>query len=119
MFRRRSAAAEERIDALHAAHIADLKDAHAGEIRALNKVIEALAEQVEYLRLQLHMAPRNQEPIPDLASSPMATDGFPLYLSEEEEEALALRAEGKLSDADLARVQEALNETFLSSRALS
>lgn len=120
MFRRRSAAAEERrIDALHAARIDDLKEAHAGEVRALNKVIEALAEQVEFLRIQLHLAPPSRGPAPDLASSPMATPDAPLFLSEEEEEALALHEMGQLSDVDLARVQEALNEQFLSGRALS
>lgn len=120
MFRRRSAAAEERrIDALHAARIADLKEAHAGEVRALNKVIEALAEQVEFLRIQLHLAPPQRGPAPDLAGSPMAMPDAPLFLSEEEEEALALHEMGQLSDADLARVQEALNEQFLSGRALS
>lgn len=121
MFRRRSAAAEERrIDALHAARIADLKEAHAGEVRALNKVIEALAEQVEFLRIQLHLAPPVRVgPAPDLAGSPKAMPDAPLFLSEEEEEALALHEMGQLSDSDLARVQEALNEQFLSGRALS
>lgn len=106
-------------DALWQARVDDLKEAHEARVKELRLLIEALAEQVDYLRVQLHQAPRRREPTPGLADAPFVSDDGPLHLTDEEEEVLALRDAGVLSEADLERVQAALNEQFLADRAFS
>lgn len=114
MFRR-----PQNTDTLWQARVDDLKEAHEREIKALRLMIDALAEQIDYLRVQLNQSPRAREAIPGLAESPMVEDGLPLFLTEEEEEAIALRQAGLISEADLERIQQGLNEQFLGDRALS
>lgn len=94
--------------ALHEARIADLKEAHAAEVRALNKVIEALAEQIEYLRVTLgrpYVA--QQSPTPGLAWPSFGLDDLPaevipsLHMSEEEEDLIAMEDAGLITSEGL------------------
>lgn len=113
MLGRRSAAA--RLEAAYEARVADLKEAYAEERRALNKVIDALAEQVEYLRATFgrpHIA--GLPSTPGLAWQGLVepeddVEGHKLFLSEEEEDLLALRESGLLTknelEASLAKLQ--------------
>jgi hypothetical protein len=114
MFGSRSAAA--RIDALHAERIADLKEAHAAERAALMKVIDALAEQIEYLRATFgRPLLTGAKPTPGLAwqgtdlDVELPGEDRRMHMSEEEEDLLALRESGLLTDneleASLARLQ--------------
>lgn len=99
-------------DDVYEARIADLKEQFAEERRALNKVIEALAEQIEYLRVTLGKpAITRAEPTPGLSwQGPegwdellkINEDELPRHLSEEEEDLLSLREANLISDEELA-----------------
>ena len=112
MFRSRSAAA--RLDALHAARIADLNEAHAARVRDLGKLIDVLAEQVEYLRATFgrpHIASRPTTPglaWPDKDPYPITAETAKRFLSEEEEDILALRENDLISQAEAERLAAAL-----------
>lgn len=109
-----------RNDRFWEARIGDLKEAHAQEVRALNKVIEALAEQIEYLRATFgrpHLPSAKGTPglswpppeLLDLVSDDEGGNDLPRqYLNEDEEDLIALRENGLISDEELAAVQATL-----------
>lgn len=107
LFKRRSR------DELFEARIADLKEAHEARVRELMRLVDALAEQVEYLRAQIGrpfipakhpgLNPTDQPVAVHDMESPI-----PLHVSEEEEDLAALHAEGHLDDWEL----EALKAQF-------
>lgn len=111
MVGRRSAAA--RLEDAYEARVADLKEAYAEERRALNKVIDALAEQVEYLRATFgrpHLAGRPSTPgLSWQGAVESEVEGHKLFMSEEEEDLLALHESGLLAkhelEASLAKLQ--------------
>lgn len=99
-------------DELYEARIADLKEAHEARVRELMRLTDALAEQVEYLRAQIGR-PFIAAKHPGLNPSeqlevPLGVSDFPLHVSEEEEDALALHEAGSLDAWEL----EALKAQF-------
>jgi len=114
-FRRRSR------DELHEARIADLKEAHENRVRELMRLVDALAEQVEYLRAQLGK-PFISASHPGLnpAQQPLVIhdlDGAsatPLHVSEEEEDLLALHETGHIDDWELEALKGHLGLTHVS-----
>jgi hypothetical protein len=99
-------------DELYEARIADLKESHEARVRELMRLADALAEQVEYLRAQLGR-PFIAAKHPGLNPSgqlevPADVSDFPLHVSEEEEDALALHEAGDLDAWEL----EALKAQF-------
>lgn len=92
-------------------HRRDLKDAHAEHVKALMKLVEMLAEQVDYLRAKLdghpHISPSAPASNPSAQPEPLA--GHPMYLSEEEEDLLALRVNDYITDPDLEELRTQLN----------
>jgi len=106
---------------LYEARIADLKEAHAAEVRALDKVIDSLAEQIEYLRATFgkpHITPSTPttpglawqgEGLTDLGFDPEELQELASrHLSEEEEDLLALRENGLLSSEEYRVARERL-----------
>ncbi len=108
-------------DDVYEARIADLKEQFAEERRALNKVIEALAEQIEYLRVTLgRPAITRTAPTPGLSwqgpdgwaqVQEVNEDELPRHLSEEEEDLLSLREANLISDEELAAARVRLGIT--------
>lgn len=72
--------------------------------------VRILADQVDFLRYMLtqvpHMSPVLQEAMGQ--PLPAVDDGFRPYMSEEEEELLALRLNDHISEQDLAALAEEL-----------
>lgn len=99
------------------AHRADLKEAHEREVAALKLLVEMLAEQVDYLRAIIaqrpYVNPRAAQPANPSQLQP-AVPGEPAYLTEEEEEILALREFDHLDDADVERLRATLGLPNLS-----
>ena len=104
-------------------HRDDLLAAQENERRAKDQVITVLADQVEWLRWQLndkaHMSPalhelhtqeRPQFPTPE--DIPGFDPDFKPYLSEEEEELLALNLNQHISDAELAALREEIGKVI-------
>lgn len=94
---------------MFASHRRDLIDAQAKESAALKMVITVLADQVEFLRFQLTQRPHMSASLHAVAEgAPPAEDpreeGRKMYLSEQEEEILALNLEGHLTGIDLDRL---------------
>lgn len=94
-------------DELFEARIADLKEAHEARVREMMRLVDALAEQVEYLRAQLGR-PFIAQNHPGLnpAQQPLVVhdmDDNPakLHVSEEEEDLLALHELGHVDDWEL------------------
>jgi hypothetical protein len=85
-------------------HRDDLLSAQENERRAKDQVITVLADQVEYLRYlvsqQPHMSPALRGVTLETPEAPEA-DGFRPWMSEEEEEMLALNLNEHITDADL------------------
>lgn len=96
---------------LFASHRRDLKDAHEAHVKALMKLVEMLAEQVDYLRAKLDGHPHIPVTRPALnpSSLPEPVAGHPLYLSEEEEDMLALQLNDHITDLDLENLRTQLN----------
>lgn len=96
-------------DELFEARIADLKEAHENRVRELMRLVDALAEQVEYLRAQLGRPfIAQQHPGLNPAQQPPVvrhSDDVPplLHVPEEEEDLRALHEMGYLDDAQLAK----------------
>jgi hypothetical protein len=94
---------------LFARHRADLKDAHEAHVRSLNALVDVLAEQVEYLRgiiaQQQHLFPQNLRPLNPSGLVPVEGVEDPMYMSEEEEEILALRQFDHITDQDVERLR--------------
>lgn len=88
-------------------HRDDLKEAQAQTIKALQDSIIILADQVEYLRAQVDGRPHVYSGTPSVnpSAQPAVEDGFPKYLSEEEEELLALRLNDHINDLELEQLR--------------
>lgn len=85
------------------ARIADLKEAHAREVKHLKMLADVLAEQVEYLRAQAAQRPFISTKVKGTNPSELATvqPGDLAYMSEEEEDLRALAEFGHISELDL------------------
>jgi len=90
-------------------HRRDLKDAHAAHVRALEKLVTFMADEIDYLRAKVAGYPHIPASVPSLNPSgqPPATGGN-MYLSEEEEDALALHLNDYLGPGDLAALRDDL-----------
>jgi hypothetical protein len=82
---------------VYEARISDLKEAHAATLDAKNMTINALAEQVEYLRALLGKAQPTQ--LRTLPEPPLSRRGAPLHVTDEEDEVRGAHAAG-LIDGD-------------------
>lgn len=99
-------------------HRRDLKEAHERHVAALEKLAIVLSDQVDWLRWQLSEKPHVG---PNLFPAEPVEEAGPLpekkYLSEEEEDILALHLNDYLSDSDLKELEgqlgHALNVTQL------
>lgn len=91
----------ELFSTLADARIADLKEAHEREVKQLMRLVDALAEQVEYLRGQLGRPNLSKVPSLNPTEQPEFLATSNAFLSEEEEELRHLRKEGLISDLDL------------------
>ena len=69
--------------------------------------IDVLAEQVEWLRWQLTQTPHMSQVLrpENPAAQPEPEAGFPLFLSEEEEDLLALRLNEHITESDLEAIR--------------
>lgn len=101
---------------LYEARIADLKEAHEARVREMLRTIEALAEQIDYLRAVFGRAqPMSGSLVRQGTTVPFelqVDDDMPLHMSEEEEDILALAENELISDEQLARMQAQLAERF-------
>lgn len=108
-------------DELHEARVADLKEAHEARVRELMRLVDALAEQVEYLRAQIGrpfiaakhpgLNPAQQPPVVHDTDGASTT---PLHVSEEEEDLLALHEMGHVDDWELEALKGQLGLTHVS-----
>lgn len=92
-------------------HRADLKEAHEKHVESLMKLVEMLADQVDYLRAVIAQRPYvNPATVQALNPSSLepVVPGGPSYLTEEEEDILALREFDHISDADVEHLREQL-----------
>lgn len=84
-------------------HRRDLLEARDREVAALKLVIEALSEQIDYLRIimgQPNLA-RTRSILPPEEQMPDLVEGLKAYLSEEEQDLRALRDAGHIDDVEL------------------
>lgn len=86
---------------IYEARIEDLKQAHEREVAALKLTIDALAEQIEYLRMTGVPGPmRAAAPVADARSrQPMEAKN---YMTEEEEDVRYMADNGLIDASDLA-----------------
>ena len=91
-------------------HRADLKEAHAAEVKAMRDTILVQADMIDYFRAKLdgHAYVPSRTPALNPTNQPPAEPGERKWLSEEEEELLALSLNGHISDIELAKLQEGL-----------
>lgn len=95
---------------LYERRIADLKESHEREVTQLMRLVEALAEQIEYLRMQVgraHVGRVSPSGTPLSTPSPHMKAGAQ-WVSEDEEDIEALREFGHLSDQEVARLRDEL-----------
>lgn len=73
-------------------------------------VIDVLAEQVEWLRWQLTQTPHMSQVLKPVnpTDQPLVEDDFPKYLSEEEEDLLAMRLNDHLTENDVEQIRSEL-----------
>lgn len=92
-------------------HRRDLKEAHDRHVRDLYKLVDVLAEQVDYLRAQLNGVGyiKPGTPAANPTHQPVAEPGQPMFLSEEEEELMALRLHDHISEYDLENLRAELD----------
>lgn len=90
------------------ARIADLKEAHEANRKDLMKLVDAMAEQVEYLRLQMGR-PNTQRMVPLNPAQQPPHIGGSAHLSEEEEDLQALFDGGHIDMAELQALKEQLD----------
>lgn len=99
--------------------VAELKEARDREVKQLNRLVDTLAEQVEYLRAQLERTPKLGQVItPERGHPDVVTDlslgldyndatpaysEVPMWVPEEEEELRFLQEIGHIDTADLER----------------
>jgi chromatin segregation and condensation protein Rec8/ScpA/Scc1 (kleisin family) len=83
-------------------HRADLLEARDREVAALKLVIEALSEQIDYLRIVMGQPnlSRTKSALPFELQSPDLVEGLQAYLSEEEEDLIALRDAGHIDEQE-------------------
>lgn len=95
---------------LFARHRADLKEAQEAEVRALRMTIDVLAEQVEWLRWQLTQTPHMSNVLKPVnpTAQPDIEDDFPKWMSEEEEDLLALQLNEHITQHDLEAIRSEL-----------
>lgn len=83
------------------------------ERAAWKMVVTVLADQVEFLRYMAtqtpHMSPALHSLTADPAAAPEAADGYRPYLTEDEEELLALRLGEHIDETRLREIAEELN----------
>jgi hypothetical protein len=98
-------------------HRRDLLEARDREVAALKLVIEALSEQIDYLRVLMGQPnlSRAKSVIPAELQSPELVEGLKAYLSEEEEDLMALHANGHIDELEMeqALAQAGLRNTHL------
>lgn len=84
-------------------HRRDLKESHAETIRQMERMIVLLSDEVDYLRHLLDQKAyiRPSTPAANPSGLVPAEPGQKLWLSEEEEDILALRLNDYLDDSDL------------------
>ena len=87
--------------AIYEARIEDLKAAHEARVTELRRVIDVLAEQVEYLRMQIGRPSFSRTTALNPSDQPSVVEGFDPFMSEEEEELRARHQAGRITDADL------------------
>lgn len=101
---------------LYEARIADLKEAHEARVREMLRTIEALAEQIDYLRAVFGRAqPMSGSLTRQGTTVPFelpVVDDLPLHMSEEEEDLIAMADNELISEEQLARMQAQLAERF-------
>lgn len=98
-------------------HLEDLRESRDREIKQLNRLVEALAEQIEYLRFQLQQVPKLGQPLqpvartyteapdlPDLDLEP----GLAPYVGDEEEDLRYAHEAGLIDTVQLQNELEAL-----------
>lgn len=96
-------------------HRDDLLDAMERERAAWKMVVTVLADQVEFLRYQVTQTPHMSQALNSLTAdlpapaAPAVGDEFRPYLTEEEEELLALRLNDHIDEADLRELAAELN----------
>lgn len=90
-------------------HRDDLKESHALTVKSLQDTILILVDQVEHLRAQLDGRPHVSaaRPAANPTQQQPAAPGVTPYLSEEEEDLLALHLGGHISDQELADLTSA------------
>lgn len=84
-------------------HRRDLLEARDREVAALKLVIEALSEQIDYLRIVMGQPnlSRATSLLPAEEQNPELVEGLHAYLSDEEEDLIALRDAGHINDLEL------------------
>ena len=93
----------------HEARIADLKEAHEANRRDLMKLVDMLAEQIDYMR-QLAGRPNFARTVPlNPSKQPPVEQGGWAHVSEEEEDLRALQEFGHISQFEMDRLAEELN----------
>ena len=105
-------------DELFEARIEDLKEAHEARVTELMRLVDALAEQVEYLRAQIgrpfiQAQHRGINPADQIMVEPEDLD-VPKHVSEEEEDLLALHELGHVDDWELEALKQQLPGLSLS-----
>ncbi len=93
-------------------HRQDLKEAHEAVVKAMRDTILVQADMIDYLRSKAdgHAYVPMRTPALNPSNQPVADPdpGSRKWLSEEEEELLALQLNGHISELELARLQEGL-----------
>jgi hypothetical protein len=84
-------------------HRKDLLEARDREVSALKLLVDSLAEQIDYLRILMGQPnlSRAKSVLPFEEQSPELVEGLKNYLSEEEEDLIALRDAGHINELEL------------------
>lgn len=86
-------------------HRRDLKEAHAETVKQMERIILILTDQVDYLRYQLNQPPV-QRPVTE--EGVMDAEARKMWMSEEEEDILAMQLNGLLANEDIKRLEDTL-----------
>lgn len=96
-------------------HREDLKEAHENVVKAMRDTIIMQADMIDYLRSKAdgHAYIPARTPALNPAQQPVADPepGSRKWLSEEEEEIMALQLNGRISEMELSALQETLGLT--------
>jgi type I site-specific restriction endonuclease len=93
---------------MFSSHRRDLKEAHAKHVEALEKLAIVLSDQVDWLRWQLSQKAHVSPPLfpkEEEEQTHAKEQAARKWLSEEEEDILALRMNDYLTDADLQELE--------------